>query len=306
VRSKQITTVMSSWRRTFILDFDGTITTKDTISTLFDFALTAQASKGRDLTAARDEILAIYSEDFSRHVKDYSPAKEERNTIAQEVKYYQSLNGVENRSFERVSRSGLFRGISNNQWEVFGRDAVKRGQVVIRDGFGDFIREIETSGGIWGVVSVNFSSHFIRGVLAGAGMETSAAEVFANHSDEKGILLGPETGKVTSVMATSDAKLASMKALLNSWRSRTRRHVSKVVYIGDSGTDIECMTEEGTTGIIIAENRNSSLMEMMSRIGVDVQHVDVCQDGNESKVYWARDFREIVANSCLMSQQISQ
>jgi thiamine phosphate phosphatase / amino-HMP aminohydrolase len=75
--------MMSSPRKAFILDFDGTITTKDTISILFDFALATQASKGRNLTAARDEIIANYGKDFSKHVKDYSPAKEERNTLAQ-------------------------------------------------------------------------------------------------------------------------------------------------------------------------------------------------------------------------------
>jgi 2-hydroxy-3-keto-5-methylthiopentenyl-1-phosphate phosphatase len=298
--------MMSSPRKAFILDFDGTITTKDTISILFDFALATQASKGRNLTAARDEIIANYGKDFSKHVKDYSPAKEERNTLAQEVEYYQNLKGVEIRSFERVSRSGLFRGISNNEWQEFGRDVVKKGKVVIRNGFSNFVKNVETSGAIWGVASVNFSSYFIRGVLAGAGVETSRVEVLANHSDENGILLGPKTKEGASVMAASDAKLVSMKALLNWWRSGPGGHASKVVYIGDSGTDIECLTEEGTTGIITADNRNSSLMEMMNRVGVDVQHIDVYQDGKESKVYWARDFREIVDNSCLMSQQISQ
>lgn len=304
---RQSTMATSSRGRAFILDFDGTITTKDTISTLFNFALSTRASKGQDLSPVRDEILAKYSEDYSKHVKDYSPAKEQRNTIAKEIGYYRSLRDVENRSFERVSRSGLFKGITDNEWEGLGRDAVKKGEVVVREGFGDFVKKVKMLGGIWGVVSVNFSNHFIRGVLSCVGSETSTVEVLANHPDENGILWGLENeeGKYESAIATSDAKLASVKRLLSSWRNGPVGHFSEVVYIGDSGTDIECLAEEGTTGIVMAEDSNNNLMETLQRVGVKVKHVDIYREGQTSEVYWARDFREIVGNSFLMPQIIT-
>ncbi len=233
-------------------------------------------------------------------MKDYFPAKEERNTLAKEIGYYRSLKLVETRSFERVSRSALFNGISDNEWEEFGRNAVKKGDVVVREGFSDFVKKVEMLGGIWGVVSVNFSSHFIRGVLACVISEDSVVEVLANHPDEQGILRGLENeeGNYGSVIATSDAKLASMKRLLSSWKNGP---LSKVVYIGDSGTDIECLTEEGTTGIVMAEDSNSNLMETLQLVGVRVEHIDVYRDGQTSDVYWARDFREIVGNSFLLT-----
>jgi thiamine phosphate phosphatase / amino-HMP aminohydrolase len=299
-----MTMSMSSQRRAFILDFDGTITTKDTISILFNFALSTQALNGQDLTVVRDEILARYSEDYSKHVKDYCPMKEERKTLAREIEFYRCLAGVEARSFERVSNSGLFRGVSSREWELFGSHTVEKGEVIIRDGFGDFIERVKMSGGIWGVVSVNFSSHFIRGVLARAGVDTSTGEFLANHLDESGILLGPAIRENRTAMATSDAKLASMKAMLRSWESQGR-DFPKVFYIGDSGTDIECLTEEGTIGIVIAEDRSSVLMETLDRVGVDVKQVDFYQDEQEARIFWARDFREILQNSSLMSQQIS-
>jgi len=293
---------MSRKRRAFILDFDGTVTTKDTIATIFDFAVSVQASRGESANAIRDKIITDYSEDYSRHVSNYSPTKEERKTLAQEIEYYQSLSGVENRSFERVSKSGLFREILNNEWEAFGKGAVEEGKVVIREGFGDFVKEVEKSGGIWGVVSVNFCSHFIRGVLASAGVDTSTVEILANSSDKNGILFGPETRKDRSVMATSDAKLASMKHMVDSWTSKPGKQFSQSVYVGDSGTDIECLTEGGTIGIVMAEDYGSSLMQTLSRVGGDVEHIDSYQDEQDAKVYWARDFGEIVRQSSLMSQ----
>ncbi|KAE9381365.1 hypothetical protein N431DRAFT_424928 [Stipitochalara longipes BDJ] len=294
---------MSSRRRAFILDFDGTVTTKDTISTIFKISVSVQACRGEHATVIRDNILSEYSEDYSKHVNNCSPAKEDRKTLAEEVKYYQSLHGVENRSFERVSRSRIFSGISHNDWEVSGRSVVSNGEVAIREGFREFIETVERSGDSWGVVSVNFSSHFIRGVLTGAGVESSNVDVLANQAGDDGIIQGPETREV---MTTSDAKLAAMKAMLNTWRSRARGQFSKIIYLGDSGTDIECLTEEGTTGVVIAADRKSSLIETLNRVGVDVKHIDVYRDGREATVYWARNFKEILSNSDLMSQQISE
>jgi hypothetical protein len=97
--------------RPFILDFDGTITTKDTICTLAKLAISHQASKGLDLQPAWDTIIAKYSEDFSNHVEKYRPTKEERRTLKQEIEYYRSLKEIETKSFERVSASGIFKGI---------------------------------------------------------------------------------------------------------------------------------------------------------------------------------------------------
>ena len=291
---------MSSQRRAFILDFDGTITTKDTISTIFDIAVSVQASRGEPANAIRDKIISDYSEDYTEHVSNYFPAKAERKTLAQEIEYYRNLSGVENRSFERVSKSGLFRNISNDAWEAFGRDVVGDGRVIIREGFGDFIKEVEKLGGLWGVVSVNLCNHFIRGVLASAGVDITKVEIRANHPDENGILFGPETKKGRPVMATSDAKLASMKHMEDSWTSKTGAHFTQSVYLGDSGTDVECLTEKGTIGVVIAENQDSSLMQILNRVGVDVEHIDSYQNEGRAKVYWARDFREIIRNASLM------
>jgi len=296
-------TIFSSSAKTkaFILDFDGTITTKDTISTLAQFGISTCASKGENLSGAWEEIVAKYSEDFAKHIENYAPPKGKRDTLEKEILYYRSLRDVESRSFGRVSSSGLFRGIEKDEWEEFGREAVRRGEVIVRKGFKDFVKLVERSDEIWGVVSVNFSSHFIRGVLeASAGSNTSIVKVLANQPDEMGVLKGPEIekGEVKSAIATSDSKLFSMKHLFRSWKLGHEKELSKVVYFGDSGTDIECLTEDGVIGIVISEDEKSSLMETLNRVGVHVCHISEYQEGEES-VYWARNFFEVVDSHLL-------
>lgn len=275
----------------FILDFDGTITTKDTIDFLFKSALSFHKEKGHDMTKAWQEIIAAYGQDYETHVGRYKPPKEERNTIEKEVEFYRSLREVEERSFERVSKSRIFKGISEEKWEELGSQAVKNGEVILREGFSQFIESVKSAKSRWGVVSVNFSSAFIRGVLGSIiGPESEEIRILANKPDEDGVLKGPKTreGIPGKLMATSDAKLASMNDLKRSWNMGA----NKVVYIGDSGTDIECLVSDGVIGIIISEDGKSSLMQTMRRIGMEVFHIGEYKEKARS-IYWARDFLEI-------------
>ncbi len=279
-------------RNAFILDFDGTITTKDTISALAEFGTATQQANGNDLSATWADVVAWYSEDYSKHIGNYKPGMQERKTLAEEISYYRSLKDIELRSFERVSKSGIFKDIGDGQWESFGRDAVRGGDVRIRHGFGEFVKRASTSGGLWGIVSVNFSTKFIRGVLeASAGPESAEVKILANHPNEHGTLMGPKG----PVLATSDAKLASLKDLLESWKNEWKRFegFATVVYVGDSGTDIECLTTDGVVGIIVSEDGESGLMEIFKRVNANIFHISEYEEKRSSSVYWARDFEEI-------------
>ncbi len=295
----------------FILDFDGTITTKDTISTLAKIGIARQKIRGKDLTAAWDEIVALYIEDSSTHNASYGPKKENRKSLAQEIAYYRSLREVELESFERVSKSGLFRGISEDEWKRAAIDAIESGEVVMRAGLKEFMLDLRRRGGKCGVVSVNFSSHFIRGVLEANGLETFDMEILANLPDENGVLFGPRVqvdGEVRPVMATSDAKLSWMKYLLSSWAvgnyERSMLSPGNSVYIGDSGTDIECLAAPNLIGVIIAENGESSLMETLQRVELQSDHVQDYWEGNENRLYWANDFQDILNSPLSVTSSI--
>ena len=288
--------------RAFVIDFDGTITTTDTIGILANCGIEWQAKRGSDMKGVWEEIVRSYQTDYYDHVGDYRPGKEDRRTLEEETRYQRGLRAVEERSFGRVSRSRLFEDMGKQVWENAGRQAVMSGDVTVRKGFMEFIRRLEEQAGIWGIVSVNFSDSFIRGVVvASAGFEVKDVEILANSPDEKGSLLGPKSN-LGGVVATSDAKLVVMKAILQSWSEKGLVDISRPVYIGDSGTDIECLTVPGITGIIMTEDVQKNLGETMERIGIDVVPIREYLEHDApsaNRVYLAHDFGDILQSNLL-------
>jgi 2-hydroxy-3-keto-5-methylthiopentenyl-1-phosphate phosphatase len=291
----------SSDRIAFVLDFDGTITTKDTISTLAGFGISFQRKAGNDFDEEWKKVLRSYGEDYSKHIQNYRPAKNERQTLEEEIEYYRSLREVELKSFERVSTSGLFKGVENNDWEEFGHEVIQDERVEIRKGFEDFVASILSRDSIWGVVSVNFSSHFIRGVLrASLGDENTKVDVVANSITSEGSIVGPEVEESGSrtILATSDTKLSA-----NKWSKplqHRKQNLERWVYVGDSGTDIECLTAENVVGIIMSDDGQSDLIKTFERVGKTVVHVENLQEGSQ-QLYWARNFDEIVGSALFSS-----
>lgn len=290
---KQFNSLPQVMPRNIIFDFDGTITTKDTISTLAKFGIRFQKERGNDVNAAWDEILERYGEDYANHVETYRPVEAERKTIEQEIAYYRSLRDVETRSFKRVSTSGLFHGISREAWKDAGGEMVETGEVIVRNGFREFILKLREKETRCGVVSVNFSRFFIEGVLeasVGDRAVVGEIEVVANISDEDGVLSGPKR-RGSQVMATSDAKLSLMRALLGAWE-KDRGSRGKTVYVGDSGTDLECLLADEVVGVVMSENGEGSLMKMLRKY-VTVEPCAEYRDGKKNILYCATDFEDL-------------
>ncbi|CZT47345.1 uncharacterized protein RSE6_07892 [Rhynchosporium secalis] len=282
----------------FILDFDGTITHSDTISLLAKFGISTQKSQtGKDMTNEWRLLSYTYSEFYSRSLHGYRPAEIDRKSLAEEITFQRHLRGVELPSFKRVGVSGIFKGIKNEQWREFAGDALEKRDLSIRAGFKDFVKQVEERDGIWGVVSVNFSEIFIRGVLeASASAGTLNVDILANHPNDNGMISGPDSGPI---MATSDAKLAAMNKLWQKWRATSRVPFLRVVYFGDSGTDIECLTAEGVTGIVMSSDGQGRLIETLKRIGRVPVHVSSSQEVETSPLYWARNFQEVIESPLL-------
>lgn len=227
---------------------------------------------------------------------NYRPVKEDRKTLEEEIEYHRSLKEIEHASFERVSDSGVFKNEGSEMLRELGARARRDGDVVARKGIEEFMERVE----LCGVVSVNFSRDWVRGVVneVSSGREI---DVVANIVGADGGLSGYDVwggGRSRDVIVTSDGKLRAVKELVAYWWKKgvLAEDSGDVVYVGDSGTDIECLVKEGVVGIVMSEDGESSLQETLRRVGVKVLPVSEFREleKGRSLVYWARDFDEIL------------
>ncbi|KAJ4290129.1 hypothetical protein N0V88_006636 [Collariella sp. IMI 366227] len=215
-----------------LLDFDGTITAHDTIASLITLCINPpnwpadnSPQKPSPLSATRSgyqdrllmiwsDVLEFYNSEHRIHADSYTPAAADRTTLELELTWLESLREVE-----------------------AGSDGI----VLLRKGFSGFLERM-TGREDWdvAVVSVNWSSEFIRGVLEeGSGCAEKVEKVVANDIVfPPGEVKGPEElGKAPLVVASD--KLRAMKSL------KEGLHEQRVVYFGDSPTDLACQISLG-------------------------------------------------------------
>ena len=249
----------------------------------------------------REKLNFIYAE----YDKDYAalePAPAKFKSLKEFVKYQRSLKEVEERSFERVSQAGILGEIGKEGWRRLGAEAVVDESVVVRDGWEAFLGKVGKEGAKWGIVSVSFCDDFIRGVLGlRSGKGKDGIEVLANSPDRDGIVHGYEfKGKRTGVMVESKGKRDALRILVERLRKEGggKGEEGRVVYFGDSATDVECLTEDGVVGIVMTKADGSSrLLDILKGFGEgNVRSIGKYDERERRKgvVYFAKDYREIV------------
>jgi hypothetical protein len=127
---------------------------------------------------------------------------------------------------------------------------------------------------------VNWSRAFIEGVLL-----PHQLRVVANEPHADGSIEGPEF--LGGRMTNGHEKRAALDHVVTDKGSR-------VVYFGDSTTDMECLLQGG---IVISNDEGSSLMRTLRRVGEAVPHVGEREAGET--LMWARDFREVLESGVL-------
>ena len=284
-----------------VLDFDGTITTEDTTAIIGARCL----AKARELTPSDfpsgqlTKPMSYYSDKYFQEYRQWkestkdSPA--ERSSIRDEVAYLSQSRSVELNSFLRVRNAvlrvpGRMRDFEHDEQRrkefmlEAGREAVRNGDVKVRNlaALTRVLADVDNDGSRWGIVSVSWSRRFIIGVLLESGLvipEDSendlANKIKANE------LLAPltrgELGEDRIVCSALD-KQTALQRLLADWNAGTRgriratteysRSEAMVVYIGDSGTDIGCLTH-ASVGLLVCEDPDTNpVVHTLRDIGV--------------------------------------
>lgn len=289
--------------RTFV-DFDGTLTHSDTLAVLG----TIQPAASRPAPCMSwEQIVDAYIGDFSPHTASYLPRKEDRRTLGVERKWLASLAPIESRSVQRVQDAGTFKGVTTHDVECTARTAVEEGRIRLRNGW----QRLVTSDSDVSVLSVNWSRTFIRAVLqAGAnqvagqsqcqlGKAIAKLDIHANEISNLERMNGSD-GVIEGSIRTSADKMRVFKEIAGRTDHSSSEGSPRVVYIGDSNTDLECLVE-AEIGICMRDKPMRSgqkeLAETLERLEIDVKPLNAIDDEPEEKdsrtLFWASDFKDM-------------
>ncbi|KAK4451467.1 HAD-like domain-containing protein [Podospora aff. communis PSN243] len=267
-----------------LLDFDGTITQSDSINSLVHSAITNSPTLSHDPGAASQAwafIVNAWLADLEAHVAAYSPPAESRTTAEEELVYLESLEALEKASVARVEKAGLFAGLTEKKLEELGKEVVAKGEVRLRKGFEELMKEIGQRGLGVGVVSVNWSEGWVRGAVG------TEVEGVVNSIGEDGRLKGPDVegfGR-DRMMLTAGDKVEAARGLVK------RNGGGKWMYVGDSTTDLGCLLE-ADVGVVMGDRESSKLLQMLGRVGFEVPRVEERMEAQG--LVWARDFEEVL------------
>jgi phosphoserine phosphatase len=209
--------VSHSRRPLIVVDFDETITAKDTISILAHF------SYARNLPSdipPWSHFTTAYMDDYARHKT--ANATYQATSLEDKTKQLASLKPVELTSLDRISKAGVFAHLTKEELQ-----AGAKAMVQVRD----HARQVLLSNieNVF-ILSVHWSKDWIIGSLRPLPiLPTSVLSndfVFRN---------GISTGEIIPSIVTADDKLKTFRQLQdkNSW--------SFSIYIGDSETDLLCL-----------------------------------------------------------------
>ena len=268
-----------------VLDFDGTITVKDTINELAQSAIRIHNERGQDFSSTWEEIVDLYGKSYAKYKTEYPVPEDSRVDLEAERKYLADLRDIEVASVRRIEESGLFDGISSQYLQAAGTAAVREGRVALREGLPELLSAAESRGWPVYILSVNWSKSFIRGVLH---QFDGRLRVVSNEVHDGGRISCSDT---QTFLATAGDKLVALRTVLQDIDD------VPVIYFGDSTTDIECLLL--SSGVVMSVSDDSSLLKTLSRVGVPVPHVEDATVTN--KLAWARDFSEVLQSGTLSS-----
>lgn len=298
-------------RFSLILDWDGTLTTSDTLAVLAAVGY----SKTRPPSKPWSSIVSAYLDDFQTHASNYPTPPKKRNTFTAERAWLRSLRPVEETSAARATSAGVFRGVGRESMADAARRAVDAGEVKLRRGWeGMFLRSLG-AGVSMDVVSVNWSRCFVMECLRASAVKSEqevevmksveSCRVFANEmADVEAVKTGVEVNGERQGGArnlrTSEDKLKQMMELST---AKASEEGQVVVYVGDSTTDLECLVA-ADVGVVIRDqvmgSSQQDLAQTCERIGLSVKklcELDRASRRRENEasdcLWWIEDFEDL-------------
>ncbi|KUI65931.1 hypothetical protein VM1G_01301 [Cytospora mali] len=306
-----------------VFDFDGTITTDDTIASLAKAAMDFHVDRGRsrsEMASAWKTIEQSYAQDLSNYHKTYAapdgkPPETPLETAMARLWPIRRLETpkaitmdrfsghqrrhVELASLARVEDEGLFKGIWPDYLVSAGQQDRLKSRVCLRKGFDTFATLAKRNHEMH-ILSVNWSDSYVKGVL-GSDIMTSVIANTINPEDGSISATGAfenlnQHGLWPEVLTVAQDKLAALRSLYCRRQLLNPNKELLFIYFGDSTTDVECFMEIG--GVIISDREDSGLLNLLRyELGYYVPHVAEWEESGFT--CWARDFSELLKHNYL-------
>lgn len=286
----------------WILDWDGTMTQKDTLDALVKISAAENAAS--PITDHWQRVSQAYMDDYAATWKKLVPGGVLPATIREEKLLLSQLKEVEQRSLDRVHSSAIFTGLTPKAIETGASKAIQTGQVQLRNGFSSFYHHIcSRDDHSLAILSVNWSRHFIHSCLNASGISLAPHAIVSNELD--GISAAePSSGRI---VAASPDNHDHDPILSSSDKLHRFEHMQLVnrpkIYIGDSCTDMECLLA-ADLGICIRDNPMSTsqitLAQTLQRLGLPCPRLrDWKQDSPHNTaptntIVYIQDFTELL------------
>ncbi|KZM23206.1 uncharacterized protein EKO05_0008368 [Ascochyta rabiei] len=287
----------------WVLDWDGTITRRDTLDALVSIAASSKPS-----SPVLDEwkrVSEAYMTDYTAAIERLAPGSNLPTTVQEEKDLLRALESVEQASLDRVSSSGIFAGLTRKLLAEGAKRVIDSREVELRKGFAQFLQRMQSRDrDELDILSVNWSRHFIRSCLEAGEAYMDPQAVHANELDgiERDLV---STGKISPVEDAMMKIISSGDKLEYLMRLRKQNRESRnecpgssrpIVYVGDSWTDIECLLE-ADLGICVRDDPIGSsqkkLAERLQDLGICCPRLQDWKCADEWQMVWASDFAEI-------------
>ncbi|KAI4851124.1 hypothetical protein E4T44_02330 [Aureobasidium sp. EXF-8845] len=302
-----------------LLDWDGTLTRKDTLSLVGNIAYRANPDKS---LPPWSHFVNGWMTDYTEHASRYEPTTSARTTLDQERQWLASLASIENKSVHRVESSGIFKHVKPSHVDHTAASSIKSGDLQLRSHWDSLIYTLlPSSSNKISILSVNWSARFIRQSLLSASLNLTfpeneilssyvqTMEIDANEISNLEHADGSD-GKLSKVSSTGIRTSADkLLRLPTRCQQKLDEPVSTkcpaeqadkiVIYIGDSATDLEALLA-ADVGICIRDDPMGSsqqeLSDTLQRIGVDIRCIDEGIDVKQKTghiVYWTHGFDQV-------------
>jgi 2-hydroxy-3-keto-5-methylthiopentenyl-1-phosphate phosphatase len=274
---------MARKRITLVLDWDGTITRKDTMFAMAEIASARDQRLGIDTSPAKqwNNFGEAYMDDYTAHEAHYSPKAESRLDQDSESAWLKTFATVEAQSVSRVEESGFFRGVKTEDVVAAAKSTSLSGTVALRPGWEKLFARARQFDLNLSILSVNWSETFIRASLKAAAdnvehhkrdalhRQIDTLEIHTNEID------GLDAPEGSSGHLSSDSR-PSIRTSADKLQHFKRLPDYMNVYVGDSATDYDCLLAADVGLCMRDEPLGSSqqaLASALGRTGHHVQHI---------------------------------